>query len=84
MTGEDAQPQLDGKELTDLPEELLDLISVGAGTLLGVAPSPEWGQHSASDLPAGLDHHPDCRTCRASQWFDAAQAELRRRELPAT
>lgn len=63
-----------------MSDEVLNLISLGAYCRMGGMPDEDWGEHTGAPIPEEETFSQDCGTCRATQWFDATQAEMRRRE----
>ena len=70
-------------DLGQMSDEALNLISLGAPALMGGKPDKTWGRHTGDPVADDVAFSEDCRTCSATRWFDAAQAEMRRREHPA-
>jgi len=66
-------------DVTSLPDEVLDLISVGAYTLAGGTPDDSYGQHTDDLIDADAEFSEVCRSCQAVRWLDVVQAEIRRR-----
>lgn len=72
-------------DLSQMSDEVLNLISLGAYARMGGKPGKgmSWGKHSGAPVAEDVAFAEGCGTCRATQWFDAAQAEMRRREHSA-
>ena len=67
-------------DLSSIPTEILDLASVGAASLaFRMEPDPTWGQHDEAPVAMDPAADSDCPACIATQWFDATQKELARR-----
>lgn len=66
-------------DLSAIPDEVLSFVSLGAYARMGGLPDESWGEHTGGPVAEDVSFADDCATCRATMWFDAAQAEMRRR-----